>query len=45
VEEREEEREKKHAISLQPVYAQKSRNFVREDNGLCINSGELTTYG
>jgi hypothetical protein len=39
--EREEEREEKRVVSLQPAWAQGPRNFVREVSGPCINSEEL----
>ena len=44
VEEREEERERKWAISLQPTLTQESRNLVRQISGPCINGGELNHY-
>jgi hypothetical protein len=34
-------RKDKQIICLQPAYAQKLRNLVREDDGPCINSEEL----
>jgi hypothetical protein len=43
VEEREDEREEKRAISLQMAETQESRNFVRETSSLCINSEKLAT--
>jgi len=44
VEKREEEREGKQAVSLQPAQAQEPINFVRETSGLYINGGELNHY-
>jgi len=44
VEKREEEREGKQAVSLQPAQAQEPRNFVRKTSGLYINGGELNHY-
>ena len=44
MEEREEDREGKQYVNLQPAQAHKLRNFVREIIGSCINSGELNYY-
>jgi len=42
VEEREEEREEKQAVSLQPAWTQEPKNFVR-DKWACINIEDVIT--
>jgi len=44
VEEREEEREERWAVSLQPAWAQEPRNFVRGACGPYINDEGLNYY-
>ena len=44
MEEREGKRERRWAVSLQPIYAQEPRKIVRVISGSCINSGELNYY-
>ena len=41
---REKKREKKGTVSLQPVWAQEPRNFVRETCGPYIYGEELNHY-
>ena len=44
MEEREEEREEKYAVSLKPASTQEPRHFVRYISGPCIYGGELNYY-
>jgi len=44
MEEREEEKEGRWTVRLQPAYAQELRKFVREASGSCINSEGLNHY-
>jgi hypothetical protein len=41
MEEIEDEKECRRVVNLQPAYTQEPRNFMREENRSCINSGEL----